>query len=725
MNILIISQYALSSYNKNFETDRFKYIANLLSKNKENQVELVTTTFSHEIKQQKDIISEYKDNVNYKITQIYEPGYKKNVDLKRIYSHHILAKNIKKYLLNLDYNPDIIYCAVPSLSVANIATKYAKKNNIRFIIDIQDLWPEAFKMVFSIPFISNIFFYPMKKRADYIYKNADDLIAVSNTYLERALQVKKNYRNILSVFLGTELKHFDEFKEENKNKDSYFKLAYVGTLGHSYDIKCIIDSIKILNDKGLNNIKFIIMGSGPLKNKFEEYAKEKNVNCEFTGRLDYDKMVKKLCSCNIAINPISKGAAQSIINKVGDYAMAGLPVISTQECKEYRNLVEKYNIGFNCENNNAKDVANKIEILYNNESLRVTMGKNNRKLAEEKFDREVTYNKILNIIFPKKVSVIVPIYNTEKYLDRCITSIINQNYKNLEIILINDGSTDSSIDICNKYKNLDNRIIVINKKNEGQSYARNTGLEIATGDYISFIDSDDYINCNMISTLVKNIELYNSDVSVCSLKLIKNNNEIKQHKSSKIKLIKPNESDYMTAKDGYGASVCNKLYKKDIIGQIRFEKNNINEDGRFNNNVNKVAKLIVFENVIYYYYYLRENSTIHGLFKDVEFMNLIDYLEDLNHITDTSIRNYKESRSVIKATKIMIGIISSDADKDNKMLFTCFDTIKKYYKIMLVNKNISLSKKFFVTFCLIMKKKLIKRNKILVKLCKKMRKIIG
>ena len=114
--------------------------------------------------------------------------------------------------------------------------------------------------------------------------------------------------------------------------------------------------------------------------------------------LSYDKMVKKLCNCDIAINPISKGAAQSIINKVGDYAMAGLPVISTQECKEYRDLVENYNIGFNCENNNAQDVANKIEILYNDENLRKIMGQNNRKLAEEKFDRGVSYNKIITLI---------------------------------------------------------------------------------------------------------------------------------------------------------------------------------------------------------------------------------------------------------------------------------------------------------------------------------------
>ena len=140
------------------------------------------------------------------------------------------------------------------------------------------------------------------------------------------------------------------------------------------------------------------MGDGPLKNEFEQYAKQKKVKCEFTGRLDYEQMVKKLCCCDIAINPIKNGSAGSVINKVGDYAAAGLPVINTQKSEEYRNIVENYHIGYNCENGNAKDVADKIEKLYNDKILRKTMGNNNRKLAEEKFDRKKTYSKIIKII---------------------------------------------------------------------------------------------------------------------------------------------------------------------------------------------------------------------------------------------------------------------------------------------------------------------------------------
>ena len=202
------------------------------------------------------------------------------------------------------------------------------------------------------------------------------------------------------MFLGTDLDYFDEAHKmfEIVPFDDVVRIAYIGTLGSSYDIKCVIDSIKILNNKGIKNILFVVMGNGPLQEDFEAYSKEMDVNCDFTGRMAYEEMVGKLCSCDIAVNPIRKGSAGSIINKVGDYAAAGLPVVNTQESKEYRKLVEDYQIGFNVENGNAVELAEKLELLYKDESLRKRLGKNNRRLAEEKFDRARTYKEIKKLI---------------------------------------------------------------------------------------------------------------------------------------------------------------------------------------------------------------------------------------------------------------------------------------------------------------------------------------
>lgn len=396
MDIVIVAQYLRDIECFDGNNSRFIYIAKMLAKSSKNNVEIITSDFSHDRKAKFNKIDKIE---GIKITTCHESGYSKNISLKRFISHKELAINIKKYLKTRK-KPDVIYVAVPSLSVSKVCAKFCKKNNIKFIIDVQDLWPEAFKMVFNIPVISNLIFYPMKKQVDYIYAKADEIIAVSETYCNRALKVNKKTKKGLSVFLGTDLKYFDECKKNNKIKfdDDVIRIAYIGTLGHSYNIKFVIDAISILNKKGINNIKFIVMGDGPLKKEFEEYAKERNINCEFTGKLKYENMIGLLCSCDIAVNPIKAKSAGSIINKVGDYAAAGLPVINSQESKEYRYLIDENQIGINVENDDSNSMSSAIELMCSDYKKRKEYGNNNRKLAEKKFDRQNTYSKIINVI---------------------------------------------------------------------------------------------------------------------------------------------------------------------------------------------------------------------------------------------------------------------------------------------------------------------------------------
>ncbi len=395
--VLIISNYWHFPFEKT--SSRYNSIVEMFSNRDDLDVELVTSNFRHIIKTKRNYNKEMFKNLKYKVTFIDEPGYKKNISLKRIISHRIFSKNLKKYLESLN-NVDAIYSFCPSLSANTIIADYCQKNNIKYIIDILDLWPEAFKMVFKVPIVSNIIFAPLTAKANYIYSQADYIVAVSNSYLKRALKENKKGSKGSSVYIGVDLEYFDECKEKYKKTfdDDYIRIAYIGTLGHSYDIRIIIDAIKLLEEKGINNIKFIVMGDGPLKECFEQYANEKNINCEFTGRLDYPEMIGTLCSCDIGVNPIVHGAAQSIINKVADYASAGLPVINTQECEEYRSLIEKYSAGINCENSNPNNIANNIELLIKDEKMRHELGEGNRKMALELFDRNKTYIEIQKII---------------------------------------------------------------------------------------------------------------------------------------------------------------------------------------------------------------------------------------------------------------------------------------------------------------------------------------
>uniref|UniRef100_UPI0025D7E6A9 glycosyltransferase n=1 Tax=Ruminococcus sp. TaxID=41978 RepID=UPI0025D7E6A9 len=229
---------------------------------------------------------------------------------------------------------------------------------------------------------------------------ADAICAVSQTYVDRALKVNNRCRKGVSVFLGTDLNIFDENAVNNKveRDDDRLRLAYCGTLGSSYDLTCVIDALDIIKKKGLQLPKFIVMGDGPDKERFEKYSKEKDVDAEFLGRMPYDKMCGMLKSCDMTVNPITHGAAQSIINKHADYVASGLPVLNTQECREYRKLVKEYKMGFNCKNGDAEDLADKLERLIKEPKLRKIMGNNARKCAEELFNRKNSYLRITDLI---------------------------------------------------------------------------------------------------------------------------------------------------------------------------------------------------------------------------------------------------------------------------------------------------------------------------------------
>lgn len=392
-DILIIANFC-RDFSEN-DNGRFMYLCKELSK--ENNVEIITSDFIHgknEHKKPLDI------QWPFKITFLHEPGYPKNVCLKRFYSHWVWGNNVKKYLKTRK-KPDVIYCAIPSLSAPLVAGKYCKKNGVKFIVDVQDLWPEAFKMVFHVPIVSSIIFAPFNWRANAIYKLADEVVAVSNTYVNRVLSVNKKCKKGHVVFLGTKLETFDKGVKSGplfKKPNDEIWVGYCGSLTDSYDIPNLILAVKELKDRGIQGVKLIVMGDGIRRQEFEEKAKNERLEVVFTGRLQYDTMCAQIKECDIVVNPIKSGSAASIINKHADYAASGLPVVNSQDSIEYRNLVEDYRMGLNCNNEDAHDIALKLEKLITDENMRVEMGKNARCCAEEKFDRKHSYREILSLI---------------------------------------------------------------------------------------------------------------------------------------------------------------------------------------------------------------------------------------------------------------------------------------------------------------------------------------
>lgn len=277
------------------------------------------------------------------------------------------------------------------------------------------------------------------------------------------------------------------------------------------------------------------------------------------------------------------------------------------------------------------------------------------------------------------ISVIVPIYNVEKYLSKCVDSIINQTYKNLEIILVDDGSPDNCPKICDEYENQDSRIKVIHKENGGLSDARNAGMKIASGDYIFFVDSDDWISVDTLYRLLDSAEQYGADIAECNIYSVKDN-RTEEYYSNKFALYDNNYSIMQAYIKDYKIKtvVWNKLYKKDILKNILFEVGKYNEDEFFTYRVLSNSERLVHIDYCGYYYIQRGNSimgenyslkkldSLEGFAKRASFVkdNYPDlYFFELNSVTFACINHYqtilknkqvdnnKEGRKKIKAIK--------------------------------------------------------------------------
>lgn len=241
-----------------------------------------------------------------------------------------------------------------------------------------------------------------------------------------------------------------------------------------------------------------------------------------------------------------------------------------------------------------------------------------------------------------KITVIVPIYNAEKTIEKCIKSLINQSYKNLEIILINDGSCDESLKICNKYARIDNRIKIINQENKGVSFSRNKGIEISAGEYISFVDSDDTLDNNYFSNLIKSSINNDADIVISNIRCIDDNNEFYPY--GKINFEQNINKESLIQKllnFEIGNAVWGKLFRKKTILNIKFKNLRINEDFiYFWESVINSNKFVLNMNSYYNYYISTCNSLTKRSFNK-ENMSLITHIEKVKNDIDKFFPNLK------------------------------------------------------------------------------------
>ena len=296
------------------------------------------------------------------------------------------------------------------------------------------------------------------------------------------------------------------------------------------------------------------------------------------------------------------------------------------------------------------------------------------------------------------VSVIVPIYKVENYLARCVDSILAQTYKDLEIILVDDGSPDNSPSICDEYAKKDARIKVIHKVNGGLSSARNAGLDVAKGKYIAFVDSDDWVEPCFIETLVTALEETNADMSACKFCRTKGDFAKREWFDTNVEVIEGEKFTSIFTEKSYAGYACNKLFKNEIIqrNSLRYDEKIFNgEDFPFTTEYVFYANKVAYIKQDLYYYYFRETGIMNTISLTERFVTILYAREKtLEFLAENAPNVYDKCKasylSILCKIKYMAML---DIVKHNNVLVSVNRKLKVARKGLFTLKNVALKDK--------------------------------
>ena len=378
---------------------RYVYLATLLHEHGYD-VDFITSGFQHWEKRQRDVEHFDAGTDAYTIRFIEEPFYPKNMCPQRIWAHHVVAKRVSEYF-DEHHDYDLIYCQIPPNDVAREIGKAAQKFNIPFVVDVNDLWPEAFRVALDVPVLSDILFSPFYRQAKAVYQMADAVVGTSDEYRERGLRDARSGIPSETVYVGNQLCEFDAGVAANASQIDKpagdIWVSYAGTLSACYDLETLVNAMALVQ-KSHPEAKLHILGDGSERENLKAAAQSCGASVTFHGYLPYDQMAAWLSKSDITINSLVEKAAQSIVTKIGDYLAAGKPMVNTSCSKEFRAKVEADGFGVNVKPGDVEGMARVLVDLIEDSSRRAQMGEKARAIAEEQFDRPHSYLKTVRLI---------------------------------------------------------------------------------------------------------------------------------------------------------------------------------------------------------------------------------------------------------------------------------------------------------------------------------------
>ncbi len=313
---------------------RFRFLSELLAR-EGFEVDLITSSFQHWDKAHRDTSKACYRNLPYNVVFIDEPGYTKNLDLTRIRSHRVAAKNLREHFERTAGTYDLVYAEIPPNDVARVCAEEADKQGIPFVADINDLWPEAMRMVVDVPVVSDVAFYPFSRDAKRVYQLLSAAVGTSDEYAARPAKDRARPYPKATVYVGNDLAAFDEGARINapavRKPEGELWVVYAGTLGASYDVAtleaaALLERGRLVRAASRRRTAASLppraregAGRWSRSRELEALAVQLNAPVDFSGlhglRADGGVLVR----IDITVNSLVKSAAQSIVTKIGDY----------------------------------------------------------------------------------------------------------------------------------------------------------------------------------------------------------------------------------------------------------------------------------------------------------------------------------------------------------------------------------------------------------------------
>ena len=364
------------------------------------EVDFLTSGFQHWEKRQRDLSRFDSSAHSFNVRFIDEPGYPKNMCPQRIWAHHVMAKNVRAYF-DEHHDYDLVYCQIPPNDVALAVGRSAKRYGIPFVVDVNDLWPEAFRIAFDVPVLSDIAFAPFYRQARRTYALADAIVGTSDEYAARGFRDRAEDIPKVVAYVGNDLAAFDAgalaHADEVDKPAGEFWVSYAGAMSDCYDLRTLVRAMALVQVDH-PHMKLKLMGDGTIRGELESLAAETGCDADFMGYMPYPNMAAHLVASDVLVNSLVENAPQSVPTKIGDYLAAGRPMLSTSLSPEFWAKVDTDGFGVNVRPGDVDALARALVQLESDRAGCARMGAAARAVAEEQFDRKRSYKQLVDLV---------------------------------------------------------------------------------------------------------------------------------------------------------------------------------------------------------------------------------------------------------------------------------------------------------------------------------------